>query len=128
MASEHEQQFPGNIRIHEKACLLLDKHLISLVLLRMPGNSLLLWIGDLKEGSDLEFNDLSLALFGSCTSLLGDNVNTDSKQLSDRIARRFNQGRPVYVSLNIKAADCSTVNVQLALEKLVNEFVGKSLI
>lgn len=126
MAKEFDQVMESGAVIKEKVTLFLDEHLISFTLIRMPGGSALIWIGTLNQPT-LEINDLSLALALSSTSLLGDDPNMISRHMAERLSKRFNQNKPVYVSLNLVGIDCSNANVQLQLEQQVTNFFESAL-
>lgn len=122
MEDLRQLQLPGDVRMREKTLLLMEEHLISLVSVRMPGGSLLLWVGQPLQ-LEKAVGALALCMRGAGTQLLGDDPTAIGQQLGERISGRFNQQRPVYVSFNLTDGAFAGQNVLLQLEREINEFL-----
>jgi hypothetical protein len=94
---------------------------LHLQLLKFPGGTLLLRIGD-KSGRGV-MDNLSLAIGQSATSVI-DNDNVTSQMIARKLSAKYNGSRPVYVSLGLEPEAVCGESL-LAVMSGVNEFVRR---
>ena len=121
---EIKQELDGRVLVRERTCEVFDEHLITFCLFKMPGQTLLLWIGDQNEQKRNQLANLCLAVNGSATTIVGNESNSVAvNSLAARLGEKFNKRAPVYLSYNLSGAVYSSKPFMLRIEELANEFL-----
>lgn len=97
MSSQQSVNQIDAIKIKEEA-FVIDSNVVYLVLISMFDSSIFLWVGDEKHKS---IANLSLAVAGSSTCLMSDDVNLFSETLALKLSKKLMNNRSVYVSYNL---------------------------
>ena len=101
------------VDVREDRLSLPDGRVIHLRLLRFPGGTLLLWIGKETDKGRGVLDNLSLAVGQTATGVIDKSGETVGQELARKLSTKYNEGRPVYVALQVEAEEGSECLLQL---------------
>jgi len=109
--------------LREQEVMILNEIPVVMVLVRMAGGSLMIWIGD--RNGQKRINNLALALSTNATVILNQD-DMFSQGLAKKLSVKHNNGKPVYVSFNCQNLSYRNDDFQLAVQKSVTDFLKSS--
>ena len=100
----------SGIQVFDKECLVAETQVVIIRVVKFPGGSVLVFIGDEETGL---LKDLSLSIGLTATTVINlhgltdETSSTMSVSLAKKLSSKYNENKPVYISFNMRPEDAT---------------------